>query len=153
TPTSAFVSGYDFMVRPAVAISNEFRLGIGAAAGMINDGLLAVDAAGAPLSPQASTAWTPVDLRHKLVDTRHDLIFLGADFSEGSALAADWKTVLTSAEIAASSANLVNAIVLGAGCHVGYNTVDPHDIPAVTLEPDWAQTFALKQVGAFIGGT
>jgi hypothetical protein len=152
-PTSALVSGYDFMVRPAVAVSNEFRLGIGTASGTLNDGLLAVDAFGVPLSPQDPNAWTAVDLRHKLVDTRHDLVFLGAHFSEGSALAADWKTVLTAAEIAASPANLVNAIVLGAGCHVGYNTVDPHVISGVTLDPDWPQAFAIKQVGAFIGGT
>ena len=155
TPTSAFVSGYDFMLRAAVAIDNEFSLGIGfptTAPGTVNDELLAgtVDN---PMSPQDPNVWTAVDLRNALVNTRHDLIFLGGHFDEGGALAADWTTLMTAAELAASSANLVNAIVLGCGCHVGYNTVDTQVIPNVTPSPDWARAFAQKQVGAFIGGT
>jgi len=155
TPTSAFVSGYDFMLRAAVAIDNEFSLGTGfpTAPGTVNDQLLAEDANGNELSPQDARAWTAVELRNELLDTRHDMIFLGGHFDEGEALAADWTTIMDSSELAASTANLVNAIVLGCGCHVGFNTVASDAIPNVTLLPDWARTFAQKQVGAFIGGT
>ena len=74
-------------------------------------------------------------------------------YNAGSTLAADWKTELTAPEVAASSADLLNATVIGAGCHVGDCTVDEDAVAQVTLEPDWAQAFAIQRVGAFIGGT
>jgi hypothetical protein len=45
-----------------------------------------------------------------------------------------------------------NALFLIAGCHGGYNIVDEHDVPGVTLEPDWAQALA-RQGATVIAGT
>jgi hypothetical protein len=47
---------------------------------------------------------------------------------------------------------MTNAIFYSAGCHSGYNIVDAHDVPGITLEPDWAQAFARKGA-TLIAGT
>ena len=144
TPTSSLVTGYDFLADAADAVSLTLRSGIGAAP----DGLIAPR----DLSPQSPEAWTSNDLRVKLLDSRHDVIFLAGHFSANSALAADYSTRLTSSEVAASAVDLTNALIFSAGCHAAYNIVDAHGVPNVTHEPDWAQTFARKGA-TLIAGT
>jgi hypothetical protein len=145
-PTTALVTGYDFLSDAANAVKGELDLGLGP--GRTSDQLI-MDPTKAPTDP---SAWTAANLRTALLGSRHDLIFLAGHFSAGGALAADYATRLTAREVAESTVNLQNAIIFSAGCHSGYNTVDAHGVPSVTEEPDWAQAFARKGA-TFIGGT
>ncbi|HLE13827.1 MAG TPA: choice-of-anchor Q domain-containing protein, partial [Anaerolineales bacterium] len=135
SPTSALVTGYDFLVDNAQAVREDLAIGLGSSS--------AVDTLITPphLSPADPSAevWTADDLRQELFDTRHDLIYLAGHFSAGSALAADFTTRVDSTELLTSLADLENVLIYSAGCHSGYNTVDPHGVPFVTAQPDWAQ--------------
>lgn len=134
TPTTALATGYDFLADTAEAITTEFRTALGQG----------VDTLIQPGGQLPSQGWTADQLRAKLLDARHDLIFLGGHFSAAGALAADYQTRMTAAQLAASAVNLVNAIVFSAGCHSGYNVVNTDAVPFVTEDPDWAQAFARK---------
>jgi hypothetical protein len=103
-------------------------------------------------SPQSPASWTAAQLRTKLLDSRHDVIFLAGHFSANSALAADFATSLLTTDLAASTTDFTNSIVFSAGCHAGYNLVDGDAIPGVTLQLDWAQIFARKGA-TLIAGT
>jgi hypothetical protein len=144
-PRTALVTGYDFLEDAANAILLELQ-----------DGLeqepvdtLIMDSA---LSPEDPLAWTADDLHASLLGSAHDIVFLAGHFSASSALAADYKTRLTTREVMASTTGFTNSLVYSAGCHSGYNIVNEHGIPNLTEEPDWAQTFAAKGA-TFIGGT
>ena len=141
-PASALVTGYDFLDDAARAVQFEFEQALGGpVASLISD---------STLSP--SEGWTATDLGNILFGDRHDLVFLAGHFSTGSALAADYETRLTAAQLAASGADFLNTIVFSAGCHSGYNTVDRHAINGITRQPDWAQAFS--RLGAIlIAGT
>ncbi|HLF27899.1 MAG TPA: DUF642 domain-containing protein [Anaerolineae bacterium] len=143
TPANSLVTGYDFLEDAALAVQSELEAG-----GLAADTLIAAR----DVSPQDPAAWTASDLRTALLGSRHDLTFLAGHFSSGSALAADYSTRLLASEVSASALNLANAIIYSAGCHAGYNVVNPHAVPNVTLEPDWAQAFARKQA-TLIAGT
>lgn len=144
-PANALVTGYDFLTDAANAVQAELRSSLGDTA---VDALI-MDSA---LSPEDPSAWTAEDLRLSLLGSRHDLVFLAGHFSANSALAADYRTRMTAAELQRSATDMVNCLVYSAGCHSGYNIVNAHDVPNVTEEPDWAQAFAAKGV-TFIGGT
>jgi hypothetical protein len=143
-PSSAISVAYDFMGDAGEAISDEFAAGLGVA-GTVSELISASD-----LAP--SESWTASDFNTAFLGQRHDLVFIGAHFSTASALAADYVTRFSAAEVQASSVDLFGAIVASQGCHSGYNTVDLHAIQSVTLWPDWAQALARK--GAiFLAGT
>jgi uncharacterized repeat protein (TIGR01451 family) len=144
TPASALVTGYDFLQDVADAVRLELQAGMARTA----DALI-LDHSLPPTSP---SAWTADDLRAQLLGQRHDLIFLAGHFSSVAALASDYSTHMLSSELAGSTLNLKNAVLFSAGCHSGYNVVDPDGIPFVTQEPDWAQACARKQI-TFLGGT
>ena len=59
---------------------------------------------------------------------------------------------MSTTELAASTTDLTNSIVFSAGCHSGYNIVDPDAIAGVTVPLDWAQAFARKGA-TLIAGT
>jgi predicted outer membrane repeat protein len=143
-PTTALVTGYDFLEDAANAIKVELDAGIGG----MSDALIA-DRNISPLDP---AAWTAEDLRAELLGNRHDVIFLAGHFSANTALAADYQTQLLSSEVPGSAVNLENSLIFSAGCHAGYNIVNQHGIPNLTLEPDWAQAFAQKGA-TLIAGT
>lgn len=143
TPTSSLVTGYDFFDDAAQQIRDQLGAGIGAAPQTL--------ITPAAVSPQDPSSWTADQLRTALLGSRHDIIFLGGHFSASSALAADYQTRLLTSDLA-SSPIFTNSIIFSIGCHSGYNIVNPHGIPGVTREPDWAQTFAQKGA-TFIGGT
>jgi CSLREA domain-containing protein len=154
TPTSALVTGYDFLADGARAVQTELEKGLGTP----TDTLI-VNRDIPPTSPciwpdvSEHCAWTADHLRDQLLfGPRHDLIYLAGHFSASSTLAADFTTRLTSTELVASSADLENALVFSAGCHAGYNIVDAHGVAGVTREPDWAQAFAQKGA-TLIAGT
>ncbi len=146
TPASALVTGYDFLEDAANAVGDELEAGLG------SGGFLTGLVTPRGVSPADPAAWTADDLRAVLLADRHDVVYLAAHFSAGSLLAADYSTRLLASELAASPVNLVNALVFSAGCHAGYNIVNPHGIPGVSAEPDWAQAFARKQA-TLIAGT
>ncbi len=143
-PSSALVTGYDFLEDAANAVTAELEAGLGATADTL---IVPRD-----LSPQDPAAWTADDLRDALFTNRHDIIYLAGHFSASSALAADYTTRLLASEVAASPVDMSNALIFSAGCHAGYNIVNEHGIPGVTSEPDWAQAFAQKQA-TLIAGT
>jgi hypothetical protein len=144
-PQRALVTGYDFLDDVATAVEAELAAGLGAG-GEVNT---LVDAA--TVAP--ADGWTADQLRAALLENgRHDVVFLAGHFSAFSALAADYDTRVLASEIAASGVDMTNAIIFSNGCHSGYNIVNAHGVPRVTVEPDWAQAFARK--GALlIGGT
>ena len=90
--------------------------------------------------------------RLELLGERHDLVFLAGHFSANSALAADYQTQVVTTELAASSVDLENSIVISAGCHAGYNLVDDDALAGVALPLDWAQAFAQKRA-VLVAGT
>ena len=138
------MTGYDFLEDAADAVKSELDAGTGAA----GDALITPNGT----SPQAPASWTAAQLRTKLFDSRHDVIFLAGHFSANSALAADFATSVLTTDLAASTTDFTNSIVFSAGCHSGYNLVDGDAIPGVTLPLDWAQAFARKKA-TLIAGT
>jgi hypothetical protein len=104
------------------------------------------------VAPTDPISWTADDLGNLLLTNRYDVSFLAGHFSASSALAADYSTRLLAAELATSSVDMTNALVFSAGCHAGYNIVDAHGVPGVTVEPDWGQAFASKGA-TLIAGT
>ncbi len=144
TPSSAFVSGYDFLTDVAEEIDSLLEEAIGN-----TPTTLIAPRDQAPLDP---LAWTGAQLIDAFLGQRHDLVFLAGHFSASSALAADFQTRMTTDDLLASSVDMTNAIIYSVGCHSGYNIVNLHGVPNVTREPDWAQAFAMKGA-TFIGGT
>src|SRR5438477_9536157 len=111
TPKSSLVTGYDFLAPAAVAISADFKLGIGTDLDTLHEALIAPQGLSPQADPTSTLNWTAVDLRNKLLGTRHDLIFLAGHYSANSALAADWSTMLSAQEVAASEIDLSNTII------------------------------------------
>ncbi len=153
TPTASLVTGYDFMTGTANAIEAALVQGMGNDTGTRHDTLIAP----ADLSPQADPTltanWTAAELLNLLTNHAYNITFLAGHYNAGAALAADWVSELSAADLDAAPVDMTGGLVYGAGCHVGYNLVDQDSIPGVTQSPDWAQVFARKHVGAFIGGT
>jgi len=135
-PTTALVTGYDFLADAATKVSNQLSLGMGPAA-VVDELISARETA-------PSESWTADDLRTALLGSRHDIIFLAGHFSAGGTLAADTVTRMTATELSESGVDLKNSLVYSAGCHSGYNLVNEHGFAGISPEPDWAQAFAGK---------
>ena len=144
TPSTAFVSGYDFLTDAAEAVQAELEAGIGQPASTL--------IAPRDQAPQDPQAWTATQLKTQFLGSRHDLVFLAGHFSAATALAADYTTRMVSQDVLSSTVDMQNAIIFSAGCHSGYNIVNADAVPQVTREPDWAQTFARKGA-TLIAGT
>jgi hypothetical protein len=144
TPDSTLVTGYDFLEDTANAIQENLVAGTPGR----NDTLITA----AHIAPADPLSWKGEDLRRELLDEGEDIIFLAGHFSANSALAADYETILVTTQLEASSVDLTNSIVYSAGCHSGYNIVDEHGVPGVTLLLDWPQAFARKGA-TLIAGT
>ncbi|CAA9319558.1 MAG: hypothetical protein AVDCRST_MAG93-5681, partial [uncultured Chloroflexia bacterium] len=154
-PTSALVTGYDFLTPGAEVVETEIEAGLGRSANtLIADRDLSQNSpvCTGTWDPTARCTWTAEHLRTKLLGSRHDLIYLAGHFSQDSALAADYETNFDTIELVKSSVNLENAIVFSSGCHSGYNTVNGDAIAGVTTGPDWAEAAAIKRF-VLIGGT
>ncbi|HEX9922535.1 MAG TPA: hypothetical protein VGD99_07720 [Anaerolineae bacterium] len=148
-PQNSLVTGYDFLEDAANAISDQLQ------AGTNNDPIELIAPANLPPNSDDPRVWTASDLRTALLNptTKLDLVFLSGHFTGNSTLAADYTTRLTAREVAnASAVDFTNTIVFSAGCHAGYNIVNPHAVPQVTDEIDWPQAFAFKGA-TVIGGT
>jgi hypothetical protein len=146
-PTSALVSGYDFLADAAGFIAAQFQ-----ANGLATDAQL-IQPVGEP--PTGPNAWTATQLRSKLFGpSSFGILSLNAHFSGNSMLAADYATRLLSNEITslpAGDTRFRNALILSTGCHSGYNIVDP-EATALTQPIDWAQAFASRGA-TIVGGT
>ncbi len=142
-PRSAFVAGYDFLADAAEAMRAEFATGLGVAG--------AVTSLISPADAAPANSWTADQLRAGFLGARRDVSYLAAHFSNARLLAADFRTRLAAREVAESPLDLAYALVLSAGCHSGYNTVDP-DATSATESPDWAQALARKHA-LWIAGT
>jgi hypothetical protein len=141
-PTSALVTGYDFLSDAATAVKSELEAGMGRPADTLID----------PATVAPANGWTADQLRQAWFGQRHDLAFLAGHFSAFSALAADYTTTVLSSELAATPTSFKNSILFSAGCHSGYNALDADGIPFVTPQPDWAQAAARRQA-TLIAGT
>ena len=144
TPTSSLVTGYDFLEDAANAVQADLAAGLGS--GGTADTLIS------PNNTPPASGWTADDLKTAFLGSRHDITFLAGHFSAKSALAADFLTTMTTADLAASTTDFVDSIVFSAGCHSGYNVVDADGVPANTDVLDWSQAFAQKGA-TLIGGT
>jgi CSLREA domain-containing protein len=159
-PQSTLVTGYDFLEDAARAIQAELEAGTG----IPSDKLITPAEVSpqdpddpdvgesVPDDPDDPFAWTADHLAALLLNNRYDLAFLAGHFSASGALAADYTTALFTTDLVASDVDMTNAIFWSAGCHSGYNIVNEHGIPGITLEPDWAQAFAQKGAN-LVGGT
>ena len=143
-PNSVFSAGYDFLADAAEAMSDEFAAGIGAGA--------TIKELVSPIDLPPVFGWTASQMRSVLFGSRHDIIYLAGHFSTSGALAADYTTRFTAAELNASSVDLTYSFVMSPGCHSGFSTVDGDAIPVVTEKPDWAQAFGRKGA-VLISGT
>ncbi|HET7035952.1 MAG TPA: choice-of-anchor Q domain-containing protein, partial [Thermomicrobiaceae bacterium] len=152
TPSSALVTGYDFLADDAQAVQSQLATGLGSA-GKLDSLITPEDVSPSDTRPYASGGpWTANDLKPLLLNQKHDLVFLAGHFSASSALAADYQTRVLTSDLLASPVDLTNEIIFSAGCHSGYNTVNSADVPGVTPEPDWAQAAASRGV-TLIAGT
>ncbi len=149
--TSSLVTGYEFLADVAERVHEELRAGIGEGAGLIHEALISPAGLSPDADPLTTANWSADELAQMLLGRRHDVIFLAGHYNDGSALAADYQTELTAREVAESPVDLQYSVVFGAGCHVGYNTVDLHSQTGVTQSPDWAQALARKRA-TLIGG-
>ncbi|HSN44680.1 MAG TPA: hypothetical protein VLR88_11590, partial [Propionibacteriaceae bacterium] len=144
TPTRSLVTGYDFLSDAADSIQADLRAGLPTTA--TTSTLITANG----IAPQDSRSWTADQLQAAL-DGRHDIVFLAGHFSANSALAADFSTQLYTTDLSASTIDLANSLVFSAGCHSGYNIVDPDAVnPPASV--DWAQAFARKQA-TLVAGT
>jgi len=134
-PTSALVTGYDFLQDAAEAIASEIQAG----AGIVPDRLITPS----DLAPADPDSWTATDLENAILGKRHDILFLAGHFSAGATLAADYKTAMPAFRLFdAPTGFFRNSLLYSAGCHSGYNIVDVDAIQGVTIQPDWAQVSA-----------
>ena len=141
-PTSALVTGYDFLTDAALGVETELEAGMGRP----------VDTLIAPAASAPAEGWTAAQLRQALFTKRLDLVYLAGHFSAFSALAADYQTVILANELQTAPNSFKNSILFSAGCHSGYNAVDQDGIAQVTPQPDWAQAAARRQA-TLIAGT
>ena len=145
TPHSSLVTGYDFVGDAAASIATEMNAGTNAAPDTL------IQAPGQ--APNAPTAWTADQLRTKLFAGNHDVLMLSGHFSAGSLVAADYRTTLTPAEVAQSTVNLSNAIVIALGCHGGFGIPSSDLLNGASPDPDWIKAFVRKGSAGFIAAT
>ncbi len=153
SPDSSLVTGYDFLTDAADGVSEQLATGGTTVDELITDADVSPQQLEEPgLTDPRRFSWNADDLRDVLLEERHDLIFLAGHFSANSALAADYQTQVITTELADSSVDLENAVVISAGCHAGYNLVDEDALAGVALPLDWAQAFAQKRA-VLVAGT
>lgn len=144
-PSSALVTGYDFVGDAAVEIQAEMEAGTGSPADTL------IQAPGLP--PTDSTAWTAEQLRTKLLSGNFDIAVLSGHFSAGNLLAADYATELAALEIALSTTDLSDMVVLTLGCHGGYTIPNEDLLPGISPNPDWAKAFLRKGAAGYVAAT
>ena len=151
--TSSLVTGYDFLTSAADSVQTDFAAGLGSTGRaetlITNQGVpTTTTTLGAP---SRTRSWTATDLSNALLGSHHDLVFLAGHFSAFSALAADYQTSLSTADLDAHPDLLTNSLVISAGCHAGYNLLDAEGVPGL-VGLDWPEAMA-RQRATLIAGT
>lgn len=137
-PTSAFITGYDFLADVATSVKRELTAGLGNGA-TVNSLITPRE-----ISPDDPRSWTAYQLDSALDARRYDLMFLAGHFASNNALAADFKTAYLTSDLMASPTNMKNVLVYSVGCHSGYNLQNEDGIPQLTDTLDFPSTFARK---------
>ena len=135
TTTSAFVSGYDFLVDGSEAVASE------------------LDDTGRPVFALISEVWDRDGLIGAFLDGTHTLASVNAHFDHNRAQPADLASgFMTTGDVTGSGPDtLERAIVFSMGCHSGLSLPDVQ-IGGDPRAIDWAQTVA-AQGATFIGNT
>jgi CSLREA domain-containing protein len=144
-PHSSLVTGYDFVADAAQAIQTEMNAGTASTADTL------IQPVGEP--PTGPNAWTASQLLSKLLASRHDIVSLSGHFSAGNLLASDYTTQLSASDIAASSVDLTNVLVLALGCHSGYAIPGSDLLANVSPSPDWARAILAKGAAGFVSAS
>jgi CSLREA domain-containing protein len=144
-PNSALVTGYDFVGDAAAAIKTEMDAGTASTSSAL------IEAQGLP--PTDPTAWTADQLKTQLLSIRHDIAVLSGHFSAGNLLAADYTSTLAASDIANSSADLTNMIIMVLGCHSGYSIPNSDLLAGASPNPDWAKAFLRKGAAGYVAAT
>ena len=129
------VTGYDFLIDEATAISNTLT-----AQGIT------------PLDTLIDNTWLAGDFRNYFFDvgSERDLNSLNSHF-EHHRFFPNGAEFVYATEVTASPTAYQHALIFTVGCHSGLNVPDA-DQPDPTLAADWAQVFLAKQA-LFIGNT
>jgi hypothetical protein len=134
-PQDGFVTGYDFLIDEASAISQTLT-----AQGIT------------PLDTLIDNTWLADDFRNYFFDLSdaHDLNSLNSHF-EHHRLIPNGAEYVYAAEVTTDTTEYKHALIFTVGCHSGLNVPDD-DQPDPQLAADWAQVFLAKQA-LFIGNT
>ena len=152
-PTTSLVTGYDFLADAATNVNSTLASKIPGAAANKESLITNMGVSPGTVGPPPNGSWTAADLRAKLLQKRHDIVFLAGHFSANDTLAADYKTNILTTELAAAPTSFFEkAVVFSAGCHSGYNIVNEHAVAGTTQTLDWAQAFAQKHT-TLVAGT
>ncbi|MCP4535611.1 MAG: hypothetical protein GY832_00520, partial [Chloroflexi bacterium] len=133
-PSDALVTGYDFLIDQADAISATLASQGIAPVGLIND------------------TWTDDDFRTSVFISpdAYDLNSLNSHFQHYSLYPTNPLNEVFATEVTATT-NYSGSLVFSVGCHSGLNVPDGDALSAQT-GTDWAQAF-LRQGATFIGNT
>ncbi|MGH2524545.1 MAG: C25 family cysteine peptidase, partial [Anaerolineales bacterium] len=129
SPNDALVTGYDFLIDQASAISTTFS------------------AQGVTLFTLINNTWTAADFRSYFFPVTRDLNSLNSHF-EHHRFFPNGAEYVYATEVASSFSG---SVIFTVGCHSGLNVPDA-DQPDPTQATDWAQAF-LREQGTFIGNT
>ena len=144
-PNSSLVTGYDFVGDAAEAMKVLLDDGTNSSADTL------IQAPGLP--PSDPTAWTADQLLDELNGSNYDIAVLTGHFSAGNLLAADYVSELTASEVAASTADLTDVLVMALGCHGGYSIPTSDLLANLSPQPDWAKVFLREGAAGYISAT
>ncbi len=134
TPTTALVTGYDFLIDSGEAISAT----LGARGFTSTLTTLIID------------TWTDGDLEAGWLGQRQDLASLNAHFQHFEAIPPTGTQTTTAGEVASATNGMSGTVNFSMGCHAGYSVHDEH---ATAGEPlDFPQALA-RQAAWWIGNT
>ena len=145
-PTTALVTGYDFVGDGAEAVKTEIQAGIG---------ITPVDTLIQPPGeePDGPNSWSATDLKNALLASNHGVISLSGHFSAGDLLAADYASQLSATNLSVSTVNLTDSIILTLGCHGGYTIPNGDLLTGASPDPDWAKAILRKGAASYIAAT
>jgi hypothetical protein len=129
--STAFVSGYDFLVDSAEAISDT------------------LDSGGLTLTTLINDTWDATQLQNNWLNTPKDLASVNAHFDHWQAIPATGAVTLDTGDVAATT-NMSGTVNFSMGCHSGFSVHDAHASSGYPL--DFAQALAQKGVW-WIGNT
>jgi hypothetical protein len=135
SPANAVVTGYDFLIDQAEAISATLR----------HQGIT-------DITPLINDSWTDVDFRDGVFThpTAHSLNSLNSHFKHDLLYPNNASDQVFATEVI-STTDYTGVLVFSVGCHSGLNVPDA-DSDSVQTGTDWAQAFS-RQGAVFIGNT